>query len=412
MPRIAFLAVVVAALVPALVALPSAQSAAPRRVEGRVVADDTGDPLVNAKVGFSTTAAAHATLTDGEGRFAIDTTPGIARLAVTKAGYARRDVALQAGRVVGDVRLARTAVITGRISYANGEAAVNVAVSAGVPVPGSQSSFSVRATSVTDDQGEFRLSGLSEERVVVAAQVFGARNVMRYFPGVESLSDAELLDLKAGNESDRIDLSLPESADGSIIVDGGTMFIATPPLRPPGPDEQVTVVRGRVVSATGGVVAGALVRLTQQARSGGATTRSDRDGRFAFADVVPGPFLIGASKNGFSSEGSPFGRLITVTATGADAELTLTPWGSVTGRVVDELGEPVQGAAMQLLRLQFKDGQRRLVSAFTRTTDDRGVFRIFGVAPGQYILSASAGDVSTAELPGYTRTFYPGVTDA
>jgi hypothetical protein len=40
------------------------------------------------------------------------------------------------------------------------------------------------------------------------------------------------------------------------------------------------------------------------------------------------------------------------------------------------------------------------------------VFRIFGVEPGQYILSASAGDVSTSELPGYVRTFYPGVTDA
>ena len=414
MPRIALLAVVVAALLPALAALPSAQSPAPRRVEGRVVADDTGDPIPNAKVGFSTTAAAHATLTDAEGRFAIDTAPGIARLAVTKAGYARRDVALQAGRVVGDVRLARTAVITGRISYADGEAAVNVPVSAGVPVPGSQSSFSVRATSVTDDRGEFRLSGLTEDRVVVAALAIGSRNAQVYFPGVESIAEAELLEVKAGDEIDRIDLTLAAGdGDTATIPRGnGFVFIATMQMRPPGPDEQVVVVRGRVVSATGGVVAGAQVRLTQQARGGGATTRSDRDGRFAFTNIVPGPFLIAASKIGYSSDGSPLGRLITVTATGADAELTLTPWGSVSGRVTDELGEPVQGASMQLLRLQFQNGRRQLASVSTRATDDRGMFRIFGVEPGQYVLSASAGDVMTAELPGYARTFYPGVTDA
>jgi hypothetical protein len=72
MPRVAVIAVVIGALWPALVALPSAQTAAVRRLEGRVVADETGDPIPNAKVGFSTTTVARATLTDRDGRFAID----------------------------------------------------------------------------------------------------------------------------------------------------------------------------------------------------------------------------------------------------------------------------------------------------------------------------------------------------
>lgn len=410
MPRIAVLAVVVAALLPALIALPSAQSAA-RRVEGRVLADDTGDPIPNAKVGFSTTAAAHATLTDGEGRFAIDTTPGIARLAVTKAGYARRDVALQPGRAVGDVRLARTGVITGYVVDANGEPVSNATVRAEARAP-DRDLFLVVASSTTDDRGEYRLSGLTEGRVVVSAQSIGSQGPPVYFPGVASAADGELLDVKAGDELDRIDLTVTVADNSTFAVGGGFMFIATAGLRPLAQGEAGTTVRGRVVSSTGGAIAGATVRLTQQARRQGASTRTDREGRFAFADVVPGAFLIGASKDGFSSDGSPFGRQITVTATGADAELTLTPWGSVSGRVVDELGEPVQGASMQLLRLQFQNGRRQLVSVSTRATDDRGVFRIFGVAPGQYVLSASAGDVLTAELPGYTRTFYPGVTDA
>jgi hypothetical protein len=47
-----------------------------------------------------------------------------------------------------------------------------------------------------------------------------------------------------------------------------------------------------------------------------------------------------------------------------------------------------------------------------RQTDDLGRYRIFGVAPGRYIVSAAVGDVSSAELPGYTRSYYPGTPNA
>jgi hypothetical protein len=410
MPRGALVTVVLAALLVALTALPHAQSGAARSVEGRVVAADTGDPVPNAKVGFSTAAASRATLTDADGRFALDA-PGIARLTVTKAGYARREVALQPGRVVVDVRLARTAVLSGFVVAPTGDPAVGVIVRAEVLASDGRSSSTV-ATSITDDRGEFRLSGLADGRVVVSVLAIGPRTTTVYFPGVESISDAEVFELEAGAEIDRLNLALPATYDPPNFVDGGVTF--SPPMsqRPPAQGDPAAVVRGRVVSATGGVVAGATVRLTQPARREGASTQSDRDGRFAFGAVAPGPFFVAASKTGYSTDAPPIGRPITVTATGADAELTLIPWGSVTGRVLDELGEPVQGAAVQLLRVQFRDGARRLVSAGgSRTTDDRGAFRLFGVTPGQYLLSASASDVSTSELPGYVRTYYPGVAD-
>jgi hypothetical protein len=336
--------------------------------------------------------------------------PGVARVIVMKAGYARREIAVRSGEATSDVRLVRTAVISGRVVDGNGEPAPNVVVRAEEVDPAGQL---VRATARTDDRGEFRLSGLGEGRFALSAQGLGVREGLVYFPGVRTSAEAELIEVKAGDELDRINLALPPSADALEITATGVVFTRSQPLRAPLPGETVADVRGRVVSATGGVVAGATVRLSQQARREGATTQSDRDGRFVFAGVVPGPFSIAASKTGFSNEAPAFGRTITVAATGADVELTLTPWSSVTGRVLDELGEPVQDASLLLLRLQFQDGRRRLVSTgLTRATDDRGVFRIFGVPPGQYILSASAGDVSTAELPGYARTYYPGVADA
>jgi hypothetical protein len=47
-----------------------------------------------------------------------------------------------------------------------------------------------------------------------------------------------------------------------------------------------------------------------------------------------------------------------------------------------------------------------------QVTDDLGRFRIFGVRPGQYIVSASVGGVQTAELPGYARSYFPGTPNA
>src|SRR5436190_9841192 len=270
MTRVPVVPVVLAAVL-ALVALPRAQSTAARAIEGRVVADDSGDPIPNAKVSFTTAAASRATLTDASGRFALSVPPGVLRLTVAKAGYARGEVVLQSGQPTSDVRMARTAVIVGRVVDARGDPAPNVAVRAEAPVSGGQT-FSSVATSLTDDRGEFRLSGLAAGRVVVSARPIASRGIV-YFPGVEAAIDAELLDVKAGDEIDRIDFSLPASYQSPTFLDGGVMVGPPPiPLVPSTAGQQGTVVRGRVVSVTGGVVAGATVRLSTQARREGAST--------------------------------------------------------------------------------------------------------------------------------------------
>ena len=407
MPRVPVAAVVLGVLL-ALVASPRAQSGGGRVIQGRVIADDSGDPISNAKVGFATAATARATLTDRDGRFAIDAPPGVARLTIAKAGYARRDVAVPSAPAPADIRLARTAIITGRIVDAAGEPASNVLVRADAVKPDGQGLSPITIVT-TDDRGEYRLSGVSAARIAVSVQGIG--NPALYFPGVESAADAELFEVKAGDELEAINFALPYAAPPA----GGWILVGPPgTTAPPRPAEGTATVRGRVVSATGGVLAGARVSLLQvEGRGGVVSTQSERDGQFQIAGIAPGSFFIAANLTGFSGSALPLGRPLSVTATGADVELTLTPWSSVTGRVLDELGEPVQGASVQLLRLQFQDGRRRLVSVGgARQTDDRGAFRLFAVPPGEYILAASASDVSTAELPGYVRSFYPGVAEA
>jgi hypothetical protein len=75
----------------------------------------------------------------------------------------------------------------------------------------------------------------------------------------------------------------------------------------------------------------------------------------------------------------------------------------VTGTIVDDFGEPFQGADVQLLAVQYKSGQRvamRTLSAIAlglgRASDDRGRYRIGGLQPGTYLIVASTGAATSA----------------
>ena len=98
------------------------------------------------------------------------------------------------------------------------------------------------------------------------------------------------------------------------------------------------------------------------------------------------------------------------------------PRGSVLGgRVTDEFGEPVANASVSAWRYAFAGGARRMVPAqganASDTTDDQGQFRLFGLPPGEYYISAmlrSGGPEVTdpmGELLGYAATYYPGTTN-
>jgi hypothetical protein len=70
---------------------------------------------------------------------------------------------------------------------------------------------------------------------------------------------------------------------------------------------------------------------------------------------------------------------------------------AVTGVVVDEAGEPVVGIQMRAMLRTSSSGQRRFVNAGTTGwTDDRGVYRIHGLTPGDYLVAAVSTKVSVA----------------
>ena len=88
--------------------------------------------------------------------------------------------------------------------------------------------------------------------------------------------------------------------------------------------------------------------------------------------------------------------------------------GVITGRVVDEFGDPVSDVMVSVQRYQFMQGRRRLMPAGRNgMTNDVGEFRLFAIPPGQYYLSATLRNMmgfgaESDDRSGYSPTYFPG----
>ena len=194
-------------------------------------------------------------------------------------------------------------------------------------------------------------------------------------------------------------------------------------------------IRGRVVSTDGRAMPHAQVRACRGSAAGRAgrppapfpsvtSPRTTMDGSSFRIDggIVPARGEAGYRLRQPDSPSPiappPLGvgpRSISRTARRASASTSRwRRWGAMNGRVFDELGEPLQGASVQLLQVRYQAGRRRLVAAggAARLTDDLGRFRIYGRRAGQYIVSATSAVSQSAELPGYTRSYFPGTPNA
>ena len=213
---------------------------------------------------------------------------------------------------------------------------------------------------------------------------------------------------------------------------GGEMPLGMlPPGRPA--KTGTSSVRGRVVAGdTGSALRRAQVRISGP-DIGTKTALTDTQGRYEFRDLPAGRFNVSVTKSGFVTmqygQNRPFetGRPIElVDAQALDKVDVSLPRGSVlAGRVVDELGEAVAEAEVSAMRMQYQNGKRRLVpSGRTASTNDLGQFRIYGLPPGEYYVSAQLRNAATMMIDmigsgvggptgsnqntGYASTYYPG----
>jgi protocatechuate 3,4-dioxygenase beta subunit len=181
---------------------------------------------------------------------------------------------------------------------------------------------------------------------------------------------------------------------------------------------------GRVVSLESGrPLRRAVVRASSPEVREGRSVSTDAEGRWEFKDLPAGRFQISVQKGGYVplsyGQRRPFeqGRPVDL-AEGQRVdklEIALPKGSVVAGRIADEFGEPIAGARVSAMRHRFMSGQRRLMPVpspgASDTTDDLGQYRLHGLSPGDYYVSASIGGLTleqSADRTGYAPTYYPG----
>jgi len=218
---------------------------------------------------------------------------------------------------------------------------------------------------------------------------------------------------------------------------GAATGAALPGMPPPSAARQTGTarIRGRVVAAdTGAPLRRAQVQAVAADAQARRTTTTDADGRYEFTDLPAGRFVVSVSKTGYVTlqygqrRAFQAGTPITV-AEGQQLDridVSLPRGAVIAVRVTDDFGDPLAGVQVQVQRYQYgPDGQRRLTPVSTgiflglTTTDDRGETRLFGLMPGEYVVSAIARSGIVPTLPnstdtseGFAPTFYPGTVNS
>jgi protocatechuate 3,4-dioxygenase beta subunit len=181
-------------------------------------------------------------------------------------------------------------------------------------------------------------------------------------------------------------------------------------------------IEGHVVnSITGEPLDKAVVQLNTIGSPGqnAAIAETDTQGRFSFSGVAAGRYQIVASRRGFLSQYFGSRKYVTRGTTISvardqqlkDLVFRLNQQSVVSGRVLDEAGEPVEAARVTVLKLAYRDGERAWTDAGNGNTLDNGEFRIPRLEPGRYLVRAAIRAPARQSEVVSTITFYPNATD-
>lgn len=250
----------------------------------------------------------------------------------------------------------------------------------------------------------------------------------RYLPGIVLVAVAGATTISAGQTI---------SVQGDFIggVAGTTAVQDGRPARDqPPPPTGTSKIRGRLIDAgTGAPLRRATVRANANEIRIARTTMTDGQGGYEFTELPAGRYVLNASKAGYVA--LAYGQKASTDVskpvqlgdrqTLERIDLALPRGAVITGRVLDEYGEPLPDTQVMPVRMMYVGtGRRPVPVGQTATTNDIGEFRIYGLAAGQYYLSATARPANMAfadfgngpvtardeNHSGYAPTFYPSAS--
>ena len=140
---------------------------------------------------------------------------------------------------------------------------------------------------------------------------------------------------------------------------------------------------------------------------------TDEQGNYRIVNVPPGNYQISPAARVLTSQDSSDSNrflFINKNETIENVNFALVPGGVITGKILDSEGRPVIDQPVEVLAA---DNNQPVASFFYFTTDDRGVYRVYGLRPGNYRVAAgrNEGWPQTGPSRPYKRTYYPFADD-
>jgi carboxypeptidase family protein len=142
------------------------------------------------------------------------------------------------------------------------------------------------------------------------------------------------------------------------------------------------------------------------------TAVSDDSGRFSCAGLPAGRYTIKVTRDGWVTTAYGATNLLqlgTAVPLGdgerAEVVVRMLRGAVITGTLLDESGQAATGATVVALRVSQQNGARRLTAAgVPAVADDRGVYRIYGLAPGDYVVAAGPSGTALSVLDAQLTT--------
>jgi hypothetical protein len=168
---------------------------------------------------------------------------------------------------------------------------------------------------------------------------------------------------------------------------------ATPSFAQSQPDENTPrtgEITGRVLNDAGQPVPHALVFVSGQGQGIQRTAMTDESGNFVVSGLDTSLYFVGASAPSYATIMRDPGRPVSAYRIGDSVTVNLLRGGVITGTVTTAAGEPVVQAVVRATLICDADGKVDSLMRYPleRTTDDRGVYRIYGLTAGTYVVSA------------------------
>ncbi len=390
-------------LILAAMSLPTSAQQLRGTITGRVITDE-GAPVSGVTVmlsAYSSSPVARSfktALTDEEGNFQFPNLPArsYSITVMESRGYVQSPRPPNSPAPVyrlGDsalIRLSRGGVITGRVSYANGDPMIGIYVAAfrirdadGVPIR-SQSYYRMR---MTDDRGVYRVYGLLPGTYVVAVNHSSAYYSMQsptdgdaptYHPSSPRDTATEVM-VQAGMEISGVDIR--HRGDQGHVISGKT--VGNPDSTGP-----VTFMSNiTLLTYPGGTYAGV-----------GLVRPGDEENGFSFLGISDGEYELIADQGSQDGDGSARSEPRRVTVRGADVtgiELRMLPMASINGRVILEATpnacEPKAKTSLEELALSARREEKATDTAGqairyqqTFVPNEKSEFKMNALAAGRY----------------------------